>query len=276
MKLESVDHINQNWKGGCFKAAFFDFDGTLSLIREGWQDIMIPYFYEQLKITPKWNIQKQDQIFSQVEEIVAINTGKQTIYQCIELSKLVAKFGGEPYQPLIYKREYLRRLRMHIESRLSMLKNDPNASMKFLVPGSIQMLSLLKQMNFKIFLASGTDEEDVKTEAALLGLNSYFDGIFGAKDDYLSFSKKKCMDMIIRELNISGSELIGFGDGFVEIENTKGVGGFACGIASCETNPFEIDMWKKKRLIDAGADIIVPNFKNSSNLMIYILEGYNA
>ncbi len=31
-----------------FRYAVFDFDGTLSLIREGWQSIMIPYFASEL------------------------------------------------------------------------------------------------------------------------------------------------------------------------------------------------------------------------------------
>ena len=30
-----------------FKAAIFDFDGTLSLIREGWDNVMVPYFVER-------------------------------------------------------------------------------------------------------------------------------------------------------------------------------------------------------------------------------------
>ena len=34
--------------GRSFRAALFDFDGTLSLIRSGWQDVMTPYFYEEL------------------------------------------------------------------------------------------------------------------------------------------------------------------------------------------------------------------------------------
>ena len=33
---------------GGFKCALFDFDGTVSLIREGWQEVMIPYFVEVL------------------------------------------------------------------------------------------------------------------------------------------------------------------------------------------------------------------------------------
>jgi len=272
MIIKNFIQINRNWKGGLFKVAFFDFDGTLSLIREGWQEIMIQYFCELLEETSEEHT-KNCNITSIVDELVNVNTGKQTIYQCIELVKCISKFQGECCDPFIIKKEYLRRLNIHIADRLSMLKHNPDLATKYLIPGSIQMLSLLKQLNIKLFLASGTDEADVKLEANLLGLASYFDGIFGAKDDYESFSKKRYIDDIINKLDIHGYEIIGFGDGFVEIENIKDVGGFACGIASTETDPIRINSWKEKRLIDAGADIIVPNFENSSELIEYIIKG---
>ena len=33
---------------GAFRYAVLDFDGTLSLIRQGWQEIMTPYFTDEL------------------------------------------------------------------------------------------------------------------------------------------------------------------------------------------------------------------------------------
>ncbi|MDR0460802.1 MAG: HAD family hydrolase [Nitrososphaerota archaeon] len=273
MNSKNIIKLNRSWKGDVFKVAFFDFDGTLSLIREGWPEIMIPYFCELLELTPEGCTKSRNYISSIVEELVTINTGKQTIYQCIELSKCISDFKGDPCNPLLYKKEYVRRLNTHIAERLSVLKNNSESAIKYLIPGSIQMLSLLRQSGIKLFLASGTDEIDVKVEANLLGIDIYFDGIFGAKDDYESFSKSKCLHEIINNLNICGSEVIGFGDGFVEIEAIKQVGGFACGVASNEINPIQINPWKKKRLIDARADIIVPNFENSLDIITYIKEG---
>ena len=42
----AVMEIVRPWKGMDIRYALFDFDGTISLIRQGWQDIMIPYFVE--------------------------------------------------------------------------------------------------------------------------------------------------------------------------------------------------------------------------------------
>ena len=41
---ETQIEIVKDWSGYDIKYALFDFDGTVSLVREGWQDIMIPYF----------------------------------------------------------------------------------------------------------------------------------------------------------------------------------------------------------------------------------------
>ena len=65
-------------------------------------------------------------------------------------------------------------------------------------------------------------------------------------------------------LVISGEELLVFGDGYVEIEEVTKVGGTAVGVASAEPDCRQIDPWKRNRLISVGADLIVPNYEQSS------------
>jgi hypothetical protein len=72
---------------------------------------------------------------------------------------------------------------------------------------------------------------------------------------------------IIRENKLSGPEFVGFGDGFVEIEDTKSVDGTAVGVASNEQTREGIDEWKRERLIQAGADLIIPDFRCSDELI---------
>ena len=130
------------------------------------------------------------------------------------------------------------------------------------------MLDALKERGLTMFLASGTDQPFMREEAQLLGLESYFDGgMFGALDDYQNFSKKILVERIIRESDFRGEEFVGFGDGFVEIEVVKGVGGVAVGVATDEPDCVEIDPVKRKRLADVGADWIVPNFNAHNELM---------
>ena len=247
------------------RAAIFDFDGTLSLIREGWQQIMIPYFNEVLNVTP--HQESLEDIAHCVREFVDLLTGKQTIYQCIRLAEEVTRRGGTPLEPLAYKAEYHRRLSERIAGRIAELKSggDPE---KHTVPGSYQVLEMLRNRGMTLYLASGTDEIYVREEAELLQLTQYFDGgtgtpvsnIYGAKDDYKTFSKAMVIARIIEEQKLNGPELVGFGDGYVEIENISKINGFAVGVASNESERCGIDEWKRSRLINAGADWIIPDF----------------
>ena len=265
-----IEVVNRSAIRGAFRFAIFDFDGTISLIREGWQQIMIPYFTDVLASCPGAGGIPKEKISETARDFIYMLTGKQTIYQCIELAERVAKLGGKPLEPLEYKNEYLRRLDLRIADRIDELGSNPSLAINHVVPGSYDLLAALKKKGVAMFLASGTDERYVLREAALLQVNQFFSGIYGAQDDYKTFSKKMVIERIIRENNLHGSELLGFGDGYVEIENVKEAGGFACGVATDEVSRRGIDEWKRDRLKRSGADIIIPDFTRTPELISYL------
>ena len=110
----------------------------------------------------------------------------------------------------------------------------------------------------------------MKREAELLDLTRYFSPhIYGAKDDYKSFSKKMVIERILRENQIAGDQLLAFGDGYVEIQDTKQVGGLAVAVASDEAHngSGQMDAWKRRRLMGVGADICIPDFRDADALI---------
>jgi len=124
------------------------------------------------------------------------------------------------------------------------------------------------------YLASGTDEIYVVNEANLLGITPHFKAVYGAQDDYKNYSKQMVVQRIIRENDRQGPELVAFGDGYVEIEDVKGVGGIAVGVATNEDTRTGINQWKRTRLIRAGADLIIPDFCEYQTLVKYLfMEG---
>jgi phosphoglycolate phosphatase len=261
-----IEVINPNAARGRFRSALFDFDGTLSLIREGWQGVMIPMMVEVLLALKTG--ESEAELNALVAEYVARLTGKQTIYQMIELAEQVRRRAGTPLDPLEYKRQYLVRLWERIKGRVAELKAGVISPENMLVPGSLKVLEGLRAHRVTCYLASGTDEPYVKDEAAALGLPRYFgDRIHGAQDDYRRYSKAMVIESILQNHNLHGPELVTFGDGFVEIENTKAVGGVAVGVASNEAAREGIDEWKRARLIAAGADLIVPDFREADRLL---------
>ena len=102
-----IEIIHPNIVRGRIRHALFDFDGTLSLIREGWQDVMIPLMVEWLLETP--DHESEAELTAVVKEYVTRLTGKQTIYQMIQLAEEIRKRGGQPKDPLEYKYLYLDR-----------------------------------------------------------------------------------------------------------------------------------------------------------------------
>jgi phosphoglycolate phosphatase len=245
----------------------FDFDGTLSLIRQGWPEVMLPLFLEVLPHLPGETEMEVKQLL--YDDIMRLN-GKQTIYQMIQLTERIKERGGVPQDPLWYKKEYLRRLDARIHSRIGGLKSRAASPDEHLVHGSRALLEELAGRDWKLYLASGTDESYVRAEAALLKIDHYFEGrIYGAKDEYRTFSKKMIIDCILRENNVPGSQLLAFGDGYVEIENTKEAGGLAVAVASDEANNGlgNVDPWKRQRLLGVGADVVIPDYRDALPLL---------
>src|SRR5207248_2291 len=139
------------------------------------------------------------------------------------------------------------------------------------VPGSHALLDALRRRGVTLFLASGTDLKYVRHEAELLGLRSYFEPhIYGALDDYRNFSKKMVIERILRDHGLRGEELLGFGDGFVEIEEVKRAGGVAVAVASDEVHRRGVNAWKRDRLVRAGADLVVPEYRRRESLLRYL------
>jgi phosphoglycolate phosphatase-like HAD superfamily hydrolase len=133
----------------------FDFDGTLSLVRQGWPDVMIPMF---LEFMPRREGETELQARKLVTDDIMRLNGKQTIYQMIQLAERIKFRGGEAREPLWYKHEYLRRLNERISHRLESLNSGTLNPEDLLVHGSRQLLDLLRNRGFKLYLASGSKE----------------------------------------------------------------------------------------------------------------------
>jgi phosphoglycolate phosphatase-like HAD superfamily hydrolase len=255
------------------KVALFDFDGTLSLIRTGWVDVMVPMMVEIL--AQQKTGEKEEDLRALVDEFVARLTGEQTIYQMIELTRQVEKRGGKPLAPLQYKRLYHDRLMQKIEYRREELRQGKVPPDRYLVPGARAMVENLRERGLKLYCASGTDEVYTLEEARLLEIDRYFDGrIYGAHDDYKSFSKEILIRKMVSSTECHGNELVGFGDGYVEIKNLKDAGGVAVGVATDEPACQAVNVWKRERLVKVGADFIIPNFLCREELCEALFPNY--
>jgi phosphoglycolate phosphatase len=248
----------------------FDFDGTLSLIREGWMEVMVPMMVEVLAGTG--TDEPVERLAEVARDFVTELTGKQTIYQMIRLAEEVRQRGGAPEDPQVYKQRYHARLMERIAGRREALRSGRVAPREMLVPYSLELLEALRRRGAAMYLASGTDEKYVWEEVELLGLREYFGRhVYGALDDYKSFSKAMVIERILQENGVEGAALLGFGDGYVEIQNVKAVGGLAVAVASDEAGRSgRPDPWKRERLIGAGADLVIPDYRHWQPLVEFL------
>ena len=262
--------IRRSPSRGQVRHVLFDFDGTLSLVRSGWRDIMVAMMVEILSEYMREG-ETQRSLAAQVYDYVDRLTGKQTIYQMSQLVEEIKKRGGTPLQPLQYKHAYYDKLAQRIGSRIAGLSAGVIAPEDMMMPRARALLEDLSRRNVRLYLASGTDLTYVRQEAELLGIDQYFDGgIYGALDRVEDFSKAAVINQILEDHGVQGPQLVSFGDGYVEILNTRKVGGTAVGVASDEVGRREINQWKRNRLIQAGADLITPGYEESDLLLAYL------
>src|SRR5919199_2477 len=115
-----IEVLRPDLPRGLFRFVLFDFDGTLSLIREGWPQVMIPMMVEVLRETG--TAESEAELYAAVEEFVMRLNGRQTIYQMIQLTEEVRRRGGKPLDPLAYKHRYHDLLMERIRGRLADLE----------------------------------------------------------------------------------------------------------------------------------------------------------
>jgi phosphoglycolate phosphatase-like HAD superfamily hydrolase len=267
----SIEIVRPRAFGRVPEHALFDFDGTLSLVREGWMEIMIPQLIGHLLPHARGG-ETPESIAALVRNFVAELTGKQTIYQMIRLAEEIRLRGGVSAAPQAYKDEYHGLLMARIEGRRKGLADGTVPRDAYLVPGSLELLAALRERGCAIYVASGTDEKYVLEEARLLGIDAYAGGrIYGAQADHASFSKERVIRRILEENAVDGEALIAFGDGYVEIADCRAVGGVAVAVASDEAGRSgTCDAWKRERLIGAGADIVIPDYREAPALLDYV------
>ena len=260
---------------GRIRHALFDFDGTLSLLRAGWQEVMAAHCTGVLKRTP--TTETEAELEQVCREFITRLTGAQTIYQMLELEKEVGRRGGDPLPASAYKQQYLDLLQERIRHRLAALTEGRRPAAAYRVRGSLSLLRGLAGRDTTCHLASGTDHHFVVAEAGLLGLSPFFgDRIHGAREDYRAFSKRKVIADILAANRDQGDTLAVFGDGYVEISAGVEAGGLTIGVASRECGCPGWDGWKKKRLLEVGAHVLVPDWREADLLLAYIFGDVDA
>jgi phosphoglycolate phosphatase len=264
--------LNPSVRRGPFRAVLFDFDGTLSLIREGWPRVMVGMMLDRLR-APGLLREPEREEWAHLDRLVTGLAGAPTIRQMEAFAEDVRRRGGTPADPWEYLRDYLDRLMRGVRGRWQALETGAARARDWVVPETHAILANLRARRVPLFVASGTEYDHVVREARLLGVEEFFPtGINAPKDNDPAFAKEHVIARVLADLGIRGEELLGFGDGAVETRAVKAVGGVAVGVASSEygSGVGAVHAEKRERLAAAGADLIVADYAAQDALIRWL------
>ena len=269
--IELVEDLPNNLN---IKNAIVDHDGTISTLREGWEAVMLPVMMhsicgDKLGGLP---VELVNKLTEKCRNFIDQTTGIQTIVQMQGLRDMVLEEGyittDKVKSAADYKAIYLEELMASVRDRMARLQRGERGVPEFTLLGAPALLDALVARNVTLYMASGTDEDDVKIEAEALGYADRFKGgIHGSKGNEIGDAKKIVIGRITKEGDCRGDNLVVIGDGPVEILEGRRVGAFCIGIASDEVRRHGMDYSKRSRLIKAGAHIIVPDFSQLELLL---------
>lgn len=275
MELKKAEFI-ADFEPGRFQHVLFDFDGTISLLREGWQSIMEPMMVRAICASSD----PTPEIVQGVHEYIEESTGIQTIVQMENLTRMVRDFGRVPEAEILdaraYKKIYDGLLMTPVQKRLDGLASGELNLDDVTVAGARDFVNAVSRFGVSLYVFSGTDREDVRNEAKLLQVDHHFSQIWGALDSIEEYSKEKVLQELITQEGLRGPEVLIIGDGPVEIQNAKRFGCVSIGVASDEVQGYGLDEKKRKRLIKAGANIIISDFREGSALCEYLFRGNSS
>ena len=259
------------------KYAVFDHDGTVSVLREGWEEVMEKCMIDAITGGKECSADFLDNIRQYCRKFIVKSTGIQTISQMAMLVDIVKRWGMVPAEevktPQEYKAIYNAALMEHIAHRLDSVRKGLLKPEDATIGGSIAILKSLVENGVKMYLASGTDIEDVRHEAQLLGYADYFTGgMFGSVGDMNNDPKRKVLRKILAEEGVDMERLVIFGDGPVEMREAHDNGALAFGVLSNEIRRYGWNEAKHSRLLHAGADLLVPDFLEHEKIVSFLLK----
>lgn len=274
LENSEIEITTTDFVGESVQHVIFDNDGTISVLRQGWETIMEPVMVRSILGDSYGCVDEEmyHRIVRRVTEYIDKSTGIETIHQMEALVEMVREFGYVPAEEVLdpqgYKGLYNQALMQEVDRRLQKLQDGEFDVSDFAIKGAIDFIRKLHAAGIKLYLASGTDHADVVREAQSLGYAEFFENrIYGYMGDASTNTKRNVIQTIIGDNRLHRERFVCLGDGPVELREAKRFGGAAVGVASDEIRRYGLNFSKRSRLVKAGADLIIPDYSQSGKLL---------
>ncbi len=277
-EVSPIELINLK-KTGMPEVVIFDHDGTISTLRQGWEPIMRDVVMQAIlgEFRNTVSMDELGKIETATDEMIEKTTGIQTIIQMFHLRDMVRSYAYVPEDKILtppeYKHIYNEKLLEMVAGRVKLFEEGFLDLNDVTIKGAILFLKKLKDAGVRMYLASGTDQVDVRKEAAILGYADYFGGgIFGSVGNVDCDPKRMGIENIVKDLpeGIKPEDCYVFGDGPVEMREAAKLGFTRIGLVSDERQRFGTNPEKRSRLILGGAQALIPDFSWITLLTEYL------
>ncbi|MFZ5517934.1 MAG: HAD family hydrolase [Candidatus Zhuqueibacterota bacterium] len=267
--------IIRPFDGRNITTVLFDFDGTLSRERDGWVNVMVATNSAALaQAAPEMSPEEAvDWVIRDIERSIGI----PTYMQMKQLAAEIERRGGRAFPPGRYKKVYISAVEAMVNSRHAKFANNEIDAERLRMPGALELLKALAEKvgEESLYLASGTDIEPIKHSVNLLGFAEFFgDRVIasGSLSSLEQCAKKSVVQRLLNDHHIQPGQLLCFGDGAPEIQYTSDAGGICVGVLSPDQSDYERKghftvAQKRERLINAGAHVLVSDYRNAAQLL---------
>jgi phosphoglycolate phosphatase-like HAD superfamily hydrolase len=272
---ETNIEIIRPFDGRNLTTMLFDFDGTLSRERDGWVNLMVATCSAlMVQAVPGVSVTEAvEWVIHDIEQSI----GVPTYQQMKRLADEISKRGGLSLSPQRYKDIYNDALVSMVKTTQQRFKEGEIDVEDLRVPGAIELLDGLcdKFGNDALYLSSGTDIQPVKESVKILGYEKFFEDRIiasGSNGNNHDCPKQLTIEKLVAEQGLQPGQLLTFGDGIPEIKNTHQFGGVCVGVLTPDRGNYELRGHftiekKRERLIDAGAHLIVRDFRCATKLL---------
>lgn len=250
-----------------------DWDGTLSLLRSGWPELMLQTAREALTEAGARG-ERLEGLISQYGRKVSERTGQPTIRQMMALEELIENETKVRMDRWKLKEAYNARLDALRRERIRILADDPDRRKEFLVAGAVEFFEALKERGVQIAAVSGSDHETVLADVKALGLGHLFGkSVFGydrKRHGEMGDAKESVIRAMIQKEGLAGNNLLVVGDGPIELEVGERAGGCALALVSNEGNDptgINTEAEKRRRLMAANPHLLIYDFGSLPELL---------
>lgn len=251
---------------GLIQHVLLDFDGTISVLRQGWEKVMVDLMLASICGESLPDSAIKDEVIDYIDQ----STGILTIRQMEWLVEAVKRHGlvERPMSARQYKSRYLDMLMVYVRERIADVAEHRIAAENMMIMGAGIFISSLWNRGMTLYVASGSDHPDVVNEVRVLGLAQYFNGgIYGALDVSEANDKERIIQRILDENRLMGNQLLVIGDGPVEIRVANQRDALTLGIASDEVARQGWNQRKADRVVKAGCDFLISDFSHTEELI---------